>query len=69
MTQEEKQLLLIDLCARLPYGEWEYFVACQKELRQLELQILNNMSVPLDHFDHCGFNPYGIGIRSNGRYA
>jgi hypothetical protein len=42
---EEKQLLLKDLCARLPHGEWEYLVACQKELRQLELQILNHISV------------------------
>ena len=39
MTNEEKQLL---------HGKWEYIVACQKELRQLELQILNNISVPLD---------------------
>lgn len=48
MTNEEKQPLLKGICVGLPYGEWGYLVACQKEFRQLELQILNNASVPLD---------------------
>lgn len=47
MTQEEKQLLLKDLT----YGELEHLVAFQKELRQLELQILNNISIPLDRLN------------------
>lgn len=41
MTNEDKQPLL----KGLPYGELKYLVACQKELRQLELQILNRISV------------------------
>lgn len=65
MTQEDKELLLKDLCGRLPYGEWEYFVVCQKELRQLELQILNNISVPLEwlnasQFDYRVLIPMGL---------
>ena len=37
MTQEEKQLLLKDLCARLPYGVKIHINSCIEEQNQMQL--------------------------------
>ncbi len=46
MTQEEKQLLLKDLCARLPYN-----VICQLSAKDADISITENLDVAgLEHF-------------------
>lgn len=46
MTQEEKQLLLIDLCARLPYG-----VTCQLSKTNAGVSITEKLKLGgLEHF-------------------
>ena len=46
MTQEEKQLLLIDLCARLPYG-----VMCKLSAKDVDVQITEKLELGgLEHF-------------------
>lgn len=56
MTQEEKQLLLIDLCARLPYGvnaegEYEEDVDYNNPFPGIEKSIGH-----IDGIDHIGFD-------------
>ena len=46
MTQEEKQLLLKDLCARLPYG-----VICRLSAKDVDVQITEKLELGgLEHF-------------------
>ena len=61
MTQEDKQLLLKDLCARLPYGvryrhlAWDdehgedYIVIIGKEMKKADENYLNSMDY-LDNY-------------------
>ena len=60
MTQEQKQLLLIDLCARLPYGvkvrysSYEKFITCT-------LHAINPVYHIVDLWSESAcFNPVGI---------
>ena len=41
MTQEEKQLLLVDLCGRLPYGVKIYINSCVEGQNQMQLFDVN----------------------------
>ena len=46
MTQEEKQLLLKDLCARLPYG-----VICRLSVKDADVSIIEKLEIGgLEHF-------------------
>lgn len=41
MTQEDKELLLIDLCARLPYGTFARIKNYEKEERDVKITVHN----------------------------
>ena len=52
MTQEDKELLLKDLCARLPYGDDEYVMPNYKTIDWLNAH----------HFDYRGLIKKGLAI-------
>lgn len=54
MTKEDKQLLLVDLCARLPYGvkvEVKNY-RCNGEVRNVEIETLNveHLTCPIERY-------------------
>ena len=58
MTQQDKDLLLRDLCARLPYG-----VICRKEYNNIKpmgapsMEICSLTFLDYNNLNHNGFNP------------
>ena len=60
MTQEDKQLLLMDLCARLPYGvHGEYSWKCGKPYeRELTGNLMSELILSFNSSGDSEFKPY-----------
>lgn len=75
MTQEEKELLLKDLCARLPYGVVVNYKEGEHDQRRWKIETLyapayskSGTLIDIDHDGWIGYSEYqGLGMSSGSR--